>query len=58
MSAGRTEAGTSTKKENAPAMTEAQGKTSAPDSTAPLAPHALYNPLTWRPDLLKQDGAA
>lgn len=58
MSAGRTEAGTSTTKEDAPAMTEAQGKTTVVDSTAPLARQALYNPLTWRTDLFKREGAA
>ena len=39
-----------TTKENAPAMTEAQGETYAADSSAPETPRALYNPLTWRPE--------
>ncbi|MDI3512871.1 MAG: hypothetical protein PWP40_100 [Rhodocyclaceae bacterium] len=39
-----------TAKENAPAMTEAQGDTYAADSTAPAPARGMYNPLTWRPE--------
>ncbi|MDX9718904.1 MAG: hypothetical protein RBT67_16175 [Thauera sp.] len=39
-----------TRKENAPAMTEAQSDNYAADSTAPTPERGIYNPLTWRPE--------